>query len=72
MSTAFFIGCFFCLGGVGAAGIQAFLAGLGALLAVVHGVLSALVMALLAQFDALFNNVLGDRRACPSVTEVGS
>jgi hypothetical protein len=47
------------LGSVGFAGLYALAAGLGALLAVVVLVLTALIGALLANFDALFDNVLG-------------
>jgi hypothetical protein len=47
------------LGGVGAAGVEALLAGLGALLAVVVLMLGALVVALLANLDALFHDVRG-------------
>jgi cytochrome bd-type quinol oxidase subunit 1 len=48
-----------CLGSVSLAGFEALAAGLGALLAVVVLVLAALVGALLADFDAFLNNVLG-------------
>jgi hypothetical protein len=47
------------LGGVGFARLYALAAGLGALLAMVVLMLTALVGALLANFDALFDNVLG-------------
>jgi hypothetical protein len=45
------------LGSIGAAGVQALLARLGALLAVVVLVLGAFVVALLANFDALAHDV---------------
>jgi UPF0716 family protein affecting phage T7 exclusion len=47
------------LGSVSLAGFEALAAGLGALLAVVVLVLAALVGALLANFDTLFDDVLG-------------
>jgi len=48
-----------CLGSIGFAGFHALAAGLGALLAMVVLVLAALVGALLANFDALLDDVLG-------------
>ena len=70
--------CFVDLGsGIRLAGIEALAAGLGALLAVVHGVLAALVGTLLANFDALINDVLGVGRIARNVggdqaTDVGA